>query len=147
MIEFSESVNISTPPEQVFHFLAYIDLVKQADDSPVLALERTTSGTPQVGTKYREVVQILPFYRGVFLSQITVFEPPLVLDIDFTGPGMTGRDRYELTCTDSGTKLHHMKWVSFVTPFAIMEPLMRRPLISRLHVRLLGIKQKLEEDK
>lgn len=147
MIEFSESVDISSPPEEVFHFLAYIDLIKQAEDSPVLALDRTTSEPPQVGSEYREVVRILPFYRGVFVSRITVFEPPQVLDMDFMGPGMTGRDRYELTPTDSGTMLLHMKWVSFIAPIAIMEPVMRRSLIPRLQSRLQGIKQHLEEGK
>jgi len=80
VIVFRSSANIRRHPEAVFHFLANVDRVQQAGGSPVLALDRTTSAPPGLGTKYREVVRMLPFYNGEFLSEITAFEPPRLLE-------------------------------------------------------------------
>ena len=48
----------------------------------------TTNGLPAVGTRYREVVQMLPFVRGEILSEITRYEPPSHLEERFWGAGM-----------------------------------------------------------
>ena len=144
MITFRSSVNIKRRPEAVFDMLANLDRVQQAEDSPVLALEYTTSGPPGLGSKYREVVRMLPFYNGEFLSEITAFEPPRLLEIAWTGPAMTGRDRYELTEIQDGTKLVHQKWVSCPGLLRMMEPFMRKALFARLEERLDAIKRLLE---
>ena len=68
MITFSSSINIARPPEAVFDFLANVHLVQQAEGSPVLALDMTTPGPPRLGSRYREVVQLLPFSKGEFIS-------------------------------------------------------------------------------
>jgi len=145
MIVFCSSINIGRSREAVFHLLANVDRVQQAEGSPVRALDRMTSGPPGLGSKYREVVRMLPFYQGEFLSQITAFEPPSLLEMVWTGPAMTGRDRYELTETQDGTKLIHQKWVSCPGLLRIMEPLMRKALFPRLEGRLDAIKRGLEE--
>ena len=92
---FELSVAIARPPSDVFAFLRDKDLYPQQADSPVLALEKTTVGAASVGTRYREVVQMLPFARGEMLSQITRFEPPRYLEEDFHGAGMRGHLAYE----------------------------------------------------
>ncbi len=145
MIAFRSSINIRRRPEAVFHFLANVHLVQQAEDSPVLALEMTTPGPPGLGTRYREVVQMLPFFKGEMLSEITAFEPPRLLEMVWTGPAMTGRDRYELTEIQDGTQLVHQKWVSCPGLLRIMEPFMRKALFPRLEERLEAIKHGLEE--
>jgi len=145
MIVFRSSVEIRTRPDAVFSFLANLDRVQQAEGSPVVGLEYTTPGSPRLGSKYREVVRMLPFYKGEFISEITAFEPPLLLELTWTGPAMTGRDRYELTEIEDGTKLVHQKWTSARGVLRIMEPFMRRALLPRLEERLGGIKRILEE--
>ncbi len=145
MIAFCSSVNIRRGPDAVFDFLANVDRVQQAEGSRVLALDRTTSGPPGLGSKYREVVRMLPFYGGEILSEITAFEPPVLLEMVWTGPAMTGRDRYELAEIAGGTKLTHQKWTSGRGLLRVMEPLMRRALIPRLELRLEDIKRILEE--
>lgn len=145
MIAFCSSVNIGRPPEVVFQFFANVHLVPQAKDSPVLALEMTTPGPPGLGSRYREVVRMLPFYNGEFLSEVVAFEPSLLLEEVWTGPAMAGRDRYELTEIPEGTKLVHHKWVSCPGLLRIMEPFMRKPLFARLEERLEDIKRGLEE--
>jgi hypothetical protein len=88
---------------------------------------------------------MLPFYKGEFVSEITAFEPPRLLENVWTGPGMTGRDRYELEEIQDGTKLLHQKWTSLRGMLRIMESIMRRALLPRLEERLAGIKRILEE--
>jgi uncharacterized protein YndB with AHSA1/START domain len=146
MITFSSSVNIARPPEAVFEFLTNVHRVQQAEGSPVLALDMTTSGAPRLGSRYREVVQMLPFYKGEFISEITAFEPPRLLELAYTGPGMIGGDRYDITATQEGANLHHKKWVSFTGLLRIIEPFMRKPFFSNLEARLVAIKRKLEEE-
>lgn len=144
MIAFCSSVNIRRSPEAVFHFLANVDRVQQAEGSPVLALDRMTSSPPGLGSRYREVVRMLPFYDGEIFSEITAFEPPVLLEMEWTGPAMTGRDRYELTEIEGGTKLLHQKWTSGQGLLRVMEPFMRRALVPRLELRLEAIKRGLE---
>ena len=144
MIAFASSVIIRRPPETVFHFLSNLHNLQQAGGSPVLSMEKLTPAPSGPGFRYREVVQMFPFYKGEFISEITVFEPPRVLELAWTGPGMIGRDRYELTPVNDGTDLVHKKWVSSPGVLRIMEPFMRRPLFPRLQARLEEIKRGLE---
>ena len=145
MIVFRSSVSIKRNPETVFYFLANVHRVQQAGGSPVLALEMTTPGPPELGSRYREVVRMLPFYKGEILSEITAFEPPRLLEMVWTGPAMTGRDRYELTEIQEGTALLHQKWTLPQGLLRIMEPFMRKALLPRLEFRLGEIKRGLGE--
>lgn len=144
MIAFCSSINIRRRPEEVFHFLANVDRVQQAGGSPVLALDRMTAGPPGLGSRYREVVRMLPFYDGEILSEITAFDRPVLLEMVWTGPAMTGRDRYELAEIEGGTKLVHQKWTSAQGFLRVMEPFMQRALVPRLESRLEDIRRLLE---
>jgi hypothetical protein len=145
MIMFRSSINVRRHPEAVFQFLANVDRGQQAGGSPVLALDRTTPEPPGLGSKYRQVVRMLPFYKGEFVSEITAFEPPRLLEMVWTGPAITGRDRYELVEIQDGTKLVHQKWTSGRGLLRVTEPCVRRALLPRLEERLGAIKRALEE--
>ena len=145
MIVWSSSIDIHRPPEVVFELLANIQDVQQADDSPVLALDLITEGPPRLGSRYREVVQMTPFFKGEILSEITAFESPRFLEMTWRGTGMTGTDRYELAKNQDGTTLSHTKCVSWPGVLRLLEPIMRIPLIPRLEQRLVDIKHLLEE--
>jgi hypothetical protein len=145
MIVWSSSITIQQPPEVVFDFLANIQDVEQPDDSPVLELEMLTEGPPGLGTRYREVVQMMPLVKGEILSEITAFEFPLVLEMTWHGAGMSGMDRYQLEDRMDKTVLKHTKYTSFLGILRFLEPVMRIPLIPRLEERLVEIKQILEE--
>ena len=145
MIPWSSSVHIRQSPKAVFEYLANIQDVQQEEGSPVLALDLMTEGPPRLGSRYREVVQMLPFFKGEILSEITAFEPPRVLEMAWTGPGMKGTDRYELAATEGGTALKHTKNTVCLGALRLMEPFMRGALVPRLAERLLGIKRELEE--
>jgi hypothetical protein len=144
MIVWSSSIEIQKSPEVVFDFLANIQDVQQSDDSPVLALELITEGPARLGSKYREVVQMMPFIKGEINSEITAFDFPRVLELTWSGSGMSGMDRYELDINQFGTSLKHTKYTSFLGILRVMEPIMRVPLIPRLQQRLVVIKGILE---
>jgi hypothetical protein len=144
MIVWSSSIHIRKPPEIVFEFLANIQDVQQSDGSPVLALGLMTEGPPRLGSRYREVVQMMPFIKGEILSEITAFEFPRVLEMAWSGSGMSGTDRYELDAHQVGTTLNHTKCTSFPGILRVLEPIMRKPLIPRLERRLVDIKRILE---
>ena len=77
MISFRSSIIIRTRPEAVFHLLANLHRHHQAEGSPVLALGMTTPGPPGLGSTYREVVRMLPFYnaRGRLAAGCQILEP------------------------------------------------------------------------
>jgi hypothetical protein len=145
MIVWSSSIDIRRSPEVVFEFLANIQEVQRADDSPVLALDLITEGPPRLGSKYREVVRMMPLLKGEIISEITAFDVPHILELTWKGPGMSGTDRYVLDSSQYGTTLKHTKCTSFIGILRIMEPVMRIPLIPRLEQRLVGLKHIIEE--
>jgi hypothetical protein len=144
MIAWSLSVGILRAPEVVFHYLANIQDVKQEEGSPVLALDLITPGPPRLGSRYREVVQMLPFFKGEIFSEITAFKPPQVLEMSWTAPGMKGTDKYELAATHDGTSLKHTKNTLCSGALRLIEPVMRGALVPKLEERLLGIKKEIE---
>ena len=145
MIAWSSSIDIQRPPEAVFQFLANIQTVQQEEGSPVLALDLTTPGPPRLGSQYREVVQMLPFFKGEILSEITAFEPPRVLAMAWTAPGMKGTDTYELAPALGATNLKHTKKTVCLGALRLVEPFVRSALVPKLEGRLVGIKKEIEE--
>ena len=144
MIAWSSSVDILRPPEAVYHYLANIQDVKREEGSPVLALDLITPGPPRLGSRYREVVQMFPFFKGEIFSEITAFEPPQVLEMSWTAPGMKGTDKYELAATHAGTSLKHTKNTVCLGALRLVEPVMRGALVPKLEERLIGIKKEVE---
>ena len=141
---FELSIIINRSPIDVFSFLRDKDSFKQKSNSPVLIIEKTTSGPPYVGTRYREVVQMLPLIRGEILSEITRFEPEKYLEEDFKGAGMRGHIAYQFLSINNETKLIQKEILllsRFLKPF---EPIIKHVFFQRLRKRLDGIKVILE---
>jgi hypothetical protein len=145
-VYFELSVLINRPPAHVFTFLRDKDKHPQEEGSPVLLLEKTTPDPPCEGTCYREVVQMLPFYRGEILSEITCFEPNEHLEEDFRGAGMYGHLAYQFLPEKDGTKLIQRETLHYQGLLRLCEPVIRVILDRRLHERLEDIKAYLEGD-
>jgi hypothetical protein len=145
-VYFELSISIKRPPADVFAFLRDKDQYPQEQGSPVLVLEKTTPGPPSVGTCYREVVQMLPFYRGEILSEITRFEPNQHLEEDFRGAGMHGHLAYQFLPEKEGTKLIQHETLHYQGLLRFCEPLIRVILGRQLHERLEDIKADLESN-
>jgi hypothetical protein len=143
---FELSIWINRPPADVFVFLRDKDKYPQEEGSPVLVLEITTPGPPCVGTCYREVVQMLSFYRGEILSEITRFEPNGYLEEDFRGAGMYGHLAYQFLMEKEGTQLIQRETLHCQGLLRVCEPVIRILLDRRLHERLEHIKADLERD-
>ncbi|MGD8464230.1 MAG: SRPBCC family protein [Anaerolineae bacterium] len=143
-MEFELVITIDRAPAKVFAFLRDKDRHPQNADSPVLLLEKTTPGPTGVGTRYREVVQMLPFFRGEILSEITRFEPDRVLEEDFAGAGMEGHLAYQFLPVDGGTQLIQREKLRLTGLLRLLAPLVERMLARRLIQRLEAIKQVLE---
>ena len=143
-MHFELSISIDRPPADVFAFLRDKDKYPQEADSPVLLLEKTTSGPPGVGTRYHEVVQMLPFYRGSIDSEITRYEPDEFLEEDFEGPGMAGHLAYQFLPEGEGTRLIQRETLRYHGLLRLIEPLIRPGLGRRLQERLEDIQEILE---
>lgn len=141
---FEISIFIERPPEEVFAFLRDKDSYPQEDDSPVLILEKTTPGHIGVGTRYREVVQMLPFVKGEIFSEITRFEPWGFLDEDFWGAGMEGHLAYQFLPEADGTRLIQRETLNVSWFLKPVEFFVKRELTWRLPARLEDIKTLLE---
>jgi len=128
----------------VFGFLRDKDKYPQEPGSPVLVLEQTTPGDPGVGTRYREVVQMLPWKTGEILSEITRYEPPTYLGEDFHGAGMVGHLDYEFRAEGEGTRLIQREFIRFQGILRLFEPAIRPILLRKIEERLRGIKADLE---
>jgi hypothetical protein len=143
-VYFELKISIDRPPADVFAFLRDKDKYPQEGDSPVLLLEQTTSGLAGVGTCYREVVQMLPFYQGEILSTITRFEPNLYLEEDFRGAGMYGHLAYQFIPEGEGTLLIQRETLHCQGLLKFCEPVIKLLLNRRLRERLEDIKAVLE---
>jgi len=141
---FDMSITIHRSPEDVFGFLRDKDKYPQEPGSPVLVLEQTTPGPAGLGTRYREVLQMLPFVRGEILSVVTCFEPGRRLEEDFEGAGMTGHLAYSFAPAHGGTRLTQRETVRTRGALRMLEPLIERMLSRQLWRRLEDIKAILE---
>ena len=137
-------MSIERPPSDVFLFLRDKDLYPQEPGSPVLVLEKTTDGPPGLGTRYREVVQMLPLVRGEIVSEITRYEPDRYLGERFWGAGMRGDLTYEFVPRGGGTELIQRETLQPLGVLKLAAPLIERMLDRRLRQRLEGIKSVLE---
>ncbi len=144
---FDLSIVIRRLPSDVFAFLRDKDQFPRKESSPVLILEKITPEPTRVGTRYREVVQMLPFVRGEIFSEITRYEPGKYLEEDFEGASMKGHLAYQLLPEADGTRLVQRENVSVQGFLRPLEPIIKLALLRRLRNRLDGIKAVLEGDR
>lgn len=136
------SVAIDRPVEQVFAFVRDID--KQNHGDRVVTIERITTGSPRVGTQYRETVR-MPFGRqGDLLIGITRLDPPHRLSTSLQGPAMRGEIAYTLTSGNEGTQLNLVEGISYTGWAWPANLLGRRALRNKVRRRLDGFKTQLE---
>lgn len=143
-MDFELDIHIDREPQEVCAFLRDKDLYPQKEGSPVLLLEKTTPGPVRVGTRYREIVQMLPFARGEIRSEISRYEPGQRLEESWEGAGMEGTLRYLFIPEGGGTRLIQQETVNprgWLRPFG---PLIKLTLGRAIERRLVDIKRILE---
>jgi uncharacterized protein YndB with AHSA1/START domain len=143
-MRFELSVTIARPPAAVFAFLRDKHLHVREPGSPVLVLEKTTPGEVGIGSRFREVVRMLPGIRGEIRSTVTTCEPDRALEEDFAGAGMRGHLAYEFVVDGGGTRLVQRQSLELAGWLRPLQPFVRRAFARRLRGRLDGIAAALE---
>lgn len=141
---FIEQVEILATPKKVFEFLARKHEFKQAKNSPVLLLEKSTEGEIGVGTRYEEHVKMFPGIIGKIYSEITVYEPGKALEEKFSGVGLVGTTRYTFQGKGNATILVHEQNMTFKGILSIFNVILRPIFGVAMRKRMVGIKEVLE---
>jgi hypothetical protein len=104
-MDFEFQALIHRPVGQVFGFLRDIEQHAGKPGSVVPVYDKLTPGPPAVGTQYREVVQVPPFWRVEIITEITSYQENRLLAYAFTFSGglMTGELTYLFETRDGGT--------------------------------------------
>lgn len=148
MVKFILSITIQQPPATVYAFLSNKDrYFRKSKKGAVRRLEKTTPGPTCVGTRYREVVQVLPFVQKAFYSRITNLEPNRRLEEDWVGAGMRGHLTYTLEPTDKGTRLIQTQTLTPQNSLVLLSPLIRLSFGFALRWRLRKLKWRLERNR
>jgi len=143
VVRFEASVRIARPAAEVFAYLRDKHRVVQDPGSPVLLLEKLTPGDVGVGTRFREVVRMLPGVRGEIRSTVTRCERDRALEEDFAGAGLRGHLTYGFRAEGDGTRLVQRQTLELAWWLWPLRPLVRCAFARRLRERLDDIAARL----
>lgn len=132
-LDFDLAVKIRRPPSAVYDVLAQKERHAVHPGSPVARLERLTPGPTRVGTRWVEVVPLLPGVRLTVRSEADRVEPGVALGESFTSLVFSGHLEYEFGAVDGGTRLRQRQRIQLRGPVRLLA----RPMDSALRPRLL----------
>ena len=135
---------IACPLAEVFAFFRDMDQQARQEDSVVPVYDKVTPGPTGVGTRYREVVRLLPGLTAEIRSEITAFEPERHLAYRFSGLGMDGVLNYYLEATELGTLVVQRQSLYPRGLLKLFNPLIEAAFSRAAGGRLQGIKALLE---
>jgi hypothetical protein len=104
-MEFEVTAVINRPPEEVFAFFFDIDQHAGQEGTIVPVYDKITPGPTGPGTRYREVVRILPFLTGEILTELVEYDPYRRLAYRFVAMGMPGELNCDFEAVAGGTRL------------------------------------------
>jgi hypothetical protein len=102
-MDFRFTAVIAMPPGDVFAFFRDVDQHAGRKGTRVPVYDKLTSDPVGLGTRYREVVQLLPLVRGEIISEITDYEEGKRLGYRFSGLSMDGELTYTFEPVGQGT--------------------------------------------
>jgi hypothetical protein len=143
-MEFEISAFIERAPGEVFVFLRDVYKLPRHDDPLVPVYDKVTPGPVGVGTRFREVVRMAPFYTFEILSEVTAICPGRFLAYDWKGPGMHGDLAYRIEAMPGGTRLEQRQTLIPTGLLRICAPLIGRAFSGRIAERIQEIKTILE---
>ncbi len=141
---FTLSVLIHRPVPVVFAFFRDKDKLTQEKDSAVIVIEKMSEGSVGRGTCYREVLQMMPFYREEIRSEITRYESEKLIEERFKSRMMYGRLIYLFTAEENQTRLTQQEELSMRGLLIPFQPIIQRTFLQKLQSRLDEIKKILE---
>ena len=143
-MDFELSVIIHRPLEEVFTFFRDMDQHAGQKGTLVPIYDKITPGPISVGTRYREVVRVLPFITGAVWTEIVGFEPGARLAYAFVALGMPGELCYEFEPVATGTRIVQRQSLHPAGWRRLFSPLIRITFYRMIAWRLMGIKNLLE---
>jgi hypothetical protein len=145
-MEFRFTATIQRPPGQVFAFFRDIDQHAGRKGTRVPVYDKLTPDPVGLGTRYREVVQLLPLIRGEIISEITEYHEGKRLGYRFSGLGMDGALTYTFQAVDRGTYLVQEQSLNPKGVLRIFGTTIGKMFSFMAGRRLEGIKALLEQD-
>lgn len=145
-MDYDLAVTIRRPSGTVWPILDDIQDHIHAPGSPVPEMEKIPPGPVRVGTRWREVVRLLPGLTMTMWSEVTAVEAGHVLEETFRGPWMSGRIRYEIEPVAGGCVLHQRETLTPHGPLRVVAGPMDRMLRPRLEARLHDIRDLIEAE-
>lgn len=144
VLDFDLAVEIRRPPAVVYDVLAHKERYAVHPGSPVSRLERLTPGSTRVGTRWVEVVPLLPGVRLTIRSVSDRAEPGVSLGESFTSALFAGHLLYTFEPVDGGTRLRQRQTLLLRGPFGPLARQVDAALRPRLLRRLADIRDLLE---
>lgn len=143
-LDFDLAVEIRCPPSEVYDALAHKERYAVHPGSPVARLERLTPGPTRVGTRWVEVVPLVPGVRLTVRSETDRAEPGVALGEAFVSPVFAGHLLYEFEPVDGGTRLRQRETLTLRGLVRVLARPMDAALRPRLLRRLADIRDLLE---
>jgi hypothetical protein len=109
-VRFDDSVVVNCLPATAFALLTNVERYAVHPGSPVLAMDKLPPGETRTGTRWREVIRLVPFGEMTVWSEVTGMDRNRQLSERFWGPAMSGTLVYTLASTSDGrTVLRHQQ--------------------------------------
>jgi uncharacterized protein YndB with AHSA1/START domain len=143
-MEFEFTAVINKPLEDVFSFFRDIDQHAGQKGSIVPVYDKVTSETVGIGTRDREVVQVLPFVTGEVLTEVVGYEPNQRLAYRYVALGMDGELEYRFEALEEGTRVAQRQSLWPRGVWKLFSPMIREMFSRMAGKRLMGIKGLLE---
>jgi uncharacterized protein YndB with AHSA1/START domain len=143
-MEFEFTAVIHCPPTDVFALFRDVDQYNEHEGSPVPVLDKITDGPVGVGTRYREVVRMMPGVTMTVLSEVTGYEPERYLASEWHSNVMEGHLAYVFEPVDGGTRVVQKMTLEPKGVLRVFSPLIKAMFSRAVGRRLEEIKALLE---
>jgi hypothetical protein len=141
---FEFTAVINKPLEDVFSFFRDVDQYAGRKGSIVPVYDKVTPEPVGIGTKYREVVQVLPFVTGEILTEVVGYEPNWRLAYRYVALGMDGELEYRFEALEEGTRVVQRQSLWPRGVWRVFSPMIGAMFSRVVGKRLMGIKDLLE---
>jgi hypothetical protein len=145
-MDFEFKADIKRSVEDVFAFFRDLDQFAGRKGSIVPILENITPGPVGLGTRYYEVVQIMPFITGEVFSEIAEFVPNQLISYEYTALGMKGNLTYLFEASSDATKVFQKQSFMPGGILKVLSPIIKAMFSRMAEKRLRSIKDLLENE-
>jgi len=143
-MDFEFVAVIDCPLADVFALFRDVDQYNEHEGSPVPVLDKITDGPVRVGTRYREVVKMLPFVTMTILSEIKDYESERYLASRWWSNVMAGHLAYTFEPVDGGARVVQRMSLNPKGILRVFSPLIKAMFSRAGEHRLAWIKTFLE---